>query len=166
MHLSVDVLHTIKIFMQGHTYLLNAERFCSFIAFRVWMSLICSINCCSEEQHWHNSFTFWLIKIPTLFTVHIIPKLEFGTYSKLLLFSNTFTGRTNGRKLSIIRGGGKPYQAILIPSILMHCSTPLKVLKVWNVVHVLFAPVLIFWFLLIAIYLYTFLNNTFVTVSF
>lgn len=36
------------------------------------------------------------------------PKLEFRTYNKLLLFSNKFKGRTNGRKLSIIRGAVSP----------------------------------------------------------
>jgi hypothetical protein len=157
-YLSVDVVHTIKIFKQWQTCLLNAERFCSFTAFWVWISLICFINCCSEQQQQgHDSFTFWLIKMLTLFTVHVIPNLEFTTYSKLSFFSNTFKGHTNARKLAIIRGGGKPYQALLIPTILMHRSTPLWALKVWNAVHVLFAPVFIFWFLLIAIYLYTFL---------
>ena len=157
MHLSVDVLHTIKIFIQWQTCLLNAERLLSFTAFRVWISLICFINCCSEQQQqWYVSFTFWLINILTLFTVHAIPNLEFITYSKLPLFSNTFKGHTNARKVAIIRGGGKSYQAIPIPSILMHCSTPLYAPKVWNAVHVSFAPVFIFWFLLIAIYLYNF----------
>jgi len=61
----------------------------------------------------------------TLFTVHVIPNLEFMAYSKLALSSNTFNGHTNARKVAIIRGGGKHYQAILIPSILMHCSAPL-----------------------------------------